>query len=474
MHLRNVCIGLLASVVAACAAGPDYEAPAVEPDGEWVTRTPAGTPDLDAWWTHFEDPVLDQLVQQALAQNLDLKVALERIAIARAARDSAAAAFAPALDARASVTERRQSENGPLPIGQIPGIERDQTIYDLGFDASWELDLAGRTRRAVEAGDAATDAAILRAEGARVAVAAEVTRAYLELRGAQQRLAARSAAVAAARRTQELVDQRVEAGESARAELARAQVEVQTLEAGLPALESRSRVSALALALLLGEPPQAVQSLLATHVEPVPLEAIPVGERAALLRRRPDVLAAERELAAATAEIGVATAELFPRLVIGASGGFESLDTGTLFDAASETWSIMPRISWRLFDGGRVRAGIRGAQARARIAAFEYERTVLAALNDAEQALSRYALGLEALERQRDAQSAAERSYRFAEQRYRAGETALIELLDAERALRSVEDALAATHTGAAVDLVALYKALGGGFDPDTWTAVRR
>ncbi|HSN71712.1 MAG TPA: TolC family protein, partial [Steroidobacteraceae bacterium] len=244
-----------------------------------------------------------------------------------------------------------------------------------------------------------------------------------------------------------------------------------SLEAQVPQLMATARAAAFALALLLAEPPDGEWDLLAATPAPVSLAPIPVGERASLLRRRPDVLIAERELAAATAEIGVATAELFPRLVIGAHGGFQSLDTGTLFDSASQTWSILPSISWRIFDGGRTRAGIRAAEARAGIAALAYERAVLGALNDAERALSRYLLGLEALDRQRAAVAAAERSYGFAELRYRSGETALLELLDAERVLRGAEDTLAAVHTTVAVDLVSLYKALGGGWSPPEQSA---
>jgi len=452
------------ALLCACAAGPDYSPPQLDTGADWVGVAPPGEPELDAWWMSFADSTLDRLIGRALEQNLDLRAAVARIAEARAARDAIAGGAAPYVAARGSVTERRQSENGPLPIGSIAGIERDQTIYELGFDASWELDLAGRTRRGVEAADARVDAAIARTSAARIAVAAEVARSYLSLRGAQQRLAAKQAALAAARQTNALVDQRVEAGEAARDELARSDAELASVAAQLPQIEAEGRAAAFALALLLGAPPEAEIDLLGVSTEPVELESLPVGQRAGLLRRRPDVIAAERELHAATAEIGVATAEMFPRLVIGANGGFQSLDAGNLFEGASETWSIMPALSWRIFDGGRVQAGIRGAEARAARAAIEYESTVLAALNDAERALSRYTFGLDALALQREAVAAARRSYTFAGQRYRAGDIALFELLDAERVLRNAEDTLAALHTGTAVDLVALYKALGGGW----------
>jgi outer membrane protein TolC len=177
------------------------------------------------------------------------------------------------------------------------------------------------------------------------------------------------------------------------------------------------------------------------------------------------VRAAERALAAATAEVGVATAELFPKISIGAGGGFQSLEPGELFESDSQTWSVVPLISWRVFDGGRVRAQVDAAEARVELAALEYEQAVKQALTDAELALTRYDLGLDALERQDTAVAAARTSYGHATTRYRAGDISLLELLDAERVLRNAEDAYARIHARAATDLVALFKALGGGWE---------
>ncbi len=205
-------------------------------------------------------------------------------------------------------------------------------------------------------------------------------------------------------------------------------------------------------------------ALLDTTAPEIALVPIPVGERADILRRRPDVRAAERRLAARTADIGVATAELFPKLSIGANGGFQSLDAGNLFNSSSQAFSIMPLISWRVFDGGRVRAEIRASEARQEQAAIAYEKIVLTALGDAERALGNYLLDLDAVQRQRAAVEAARRSYGHAQTRYKAGDIALTELLAEERILRDVEDAYARIHTATAIDLVALYKALGGGW----------
>jgi len=199
-----------------------------------------------------------------------------------------------------------------------------------------------------------------------------------------------------------------------------------------------------------------------------------VGERADILRRRPDIRAAERRLAASTADIGVATAELFPKLSIGASGGFQSLGLGSLFDPASQAFSIMPMISWRVFDGGRVRAEIRASEARQQQAALAYEQAVLTALGDAERALSNYYLALDAVQRQGVALEATRRSYAHAQTRFKVGDIALTDLLAEEGVLRDAEDAYVHTHTATAIELIALFKALGGGWDAHIATADAR
>ncbi|MFC5439168.1 efflux transporter outer membrane subunit [Rhodanobacter ginsenosidimutans] len=466
---RVAAVALGTLLLGACAAGPDYRGPPKVDTGHGWTQPDTAAPapaSLSSWWTMLGDPTLDRLVATALADNLDLRQAQARIAEERALRDRATGGYAPTVGAGASVTRRRQSENGPLPIGSIPGLARDQTIYDAGFDAAWEIDLFGATRRAVEGAAARLQAAQEDAAGVRVSIAAEVARSYLSLRGAQRELAARQASVQALAQTTDLVGQRFRAGDAAQADVDAAQARLDAAAAGLPAIDARLRAAALGLGVLLGAPPERELALLDTTATPITLVPIPVGQRADLLRRRPDVRAAERRLAARSADIGVATAELFPKLSIGASGGFQALDASQLFESASQRFSIVPLISWRVFDGGRVRAEIRASEAREQQAALAYEKTVLAALGDAERALSDYRLGLDAVRRQQGALDAARRSYAHAQARYAAGDIALTELLAEERVLREAEDGHVRTHTAAAIDLVALFKALGGGWDP--------
>ncbi len=469
---RTAVAALSALLLGACAAvGPDYQKPpAVDAGSGWAQSADAAQTrvDMSTWWASLSDPTLDRLVGTALSDNLDLRQAQARISEARALRDRAVGGYAPSVNAGGSVTARRQSENGPLPIGSIPGLERNQTIYDVGFDAAWELDLFGGTRRAVESAKASMQAAQDDANGVRISVAAEVARSYLSLRGAQRELAGREASLKALQQTSDLVRRRFEVGDVAQADVDAAQARVAAASAGLPGIHARLRAAALGLGVLLGALPESELALIDTGAPEILLAPIPVGERADILRRRPDVRAAERRLAARTADIGVATAQLFPKLSIGAGGGFQSLDLGNLFESASNTLSIMPLISWRVFDGGRVRAEIHASEGRQEQAALAYERTVLAALGDAERALSDYRLGLDAVQRQRAAVDAARRSYAHMQMRFKAGDIALTDLLAEERLLRDAEDAYVRTHTATSIDLIALFKALGGGWDAQT------
>jgi NodT family efflux transporter outer membrane factor (OMF) lipoprotein len=378
---------------AACAVGPDYQPPAVDAGGDWVAPSAPSAPsgpaattaapasvtateglsdaDLERGWTSLNDPTLDRLVETALEQNLDSRIASARVAEVRALRDAVAGRRLPAVGANGSVTRRRQSENGPLPIDVIPGLERDQTIFEAGFDAVWELDVFGANRRAVEAAAARADAALDLQRSVELRIAAETARSYIELRGAQHELEAVDAAIAASRGSTDLVWRQVSAGDVPAAALAQAEAALAAVEAVRPALEARVRMAALAIGILLGGVPVAEAALADSRVALIELAPLPVGQRADLLRRRPDVSAAERQLAAATADVGVATTELFPKIGIAANGGFQSLEAGDLLEAASETLAVGPLISWHVFDGGRVRAQIRASEARVEIAALE-------------------------------------------------------------------------------------------------------
>lgn len=465
LALALACSALLG---ACTTVGPDYRsAPPVTVGSGWSDAgTDAATPEqLARWWQTLGNPVLDRLVTTALERNLDLRQAQARIDEARALRDRAAGGQAPVVAAGASVTRRRQSENGPLPVGRIPGLDASQTIRDAGFDASWEIDLFGGQRRALEGATARLEARHAEAQGVRVRVVAEVARAWFVASGAGEELRAQEARSADLQQTFELIQARARAGDASDMDVEAARAQWTAAESTLPAIAARRHAALLGLAVLLGEPPESELELQDVAPSGMALRPLPVGERADVLRRRPDVYAAERRLAASTADIGVATAELFPKLSISASGGFQALTGADWFSGSSERFSILPLLSWRLFDGGRVRAEIRAREAAARQAALAYEQAVLTALGDAEQALGDYRAGLDSLDQRTLALDASRRVLEHAQSRLSAGDISRLELLTARRQFHEASIARSNARTAAAIQLVALYKALGGGWD---------
>lgn len=464
---RPFAIALASTLLTACAVGPEYRSPPLDTGTGWtqpVTASPTPA-DLAHWWSTLGDPVLDRLIDTALAGNLDLRHAEARVDEARALRDRVAGKRAPVVAANASVNRRRQSENGPLPIGAIPGLDATQSIYDAGFDAAWELDLFGAQHRALQGASARLQATAIEAQGVRMRIVAEVARAWFSALGAGQELRVQHATVSALQQTLELVRQRAVSGDASIADVDAVDAQRAAAEAAIPDIEARRRAAVLGLGVLLGAPPERELALLDAAPSSLRLLALPVGERADVLRRRPDVLAAERRLAASTADIGVATAELFPKLSISLGGGFQALDAGDWFQSSSTRASILPLISWRLFDGGRVRAEIRAREAGERQAALAYEQAVLVALGDAERTLGDYRAGLDTLERRLAALGASQRSHSHASARLAAGDIARVEWLIAEQRLHEAEISTVRARTTAAVHMVALYKALGGGWD---------
>lgn len=468
-RVRPFVLALSSVLLTACTTvGPDYhEPPPVDIGSDWSLplANEAGAAGLAHWWSAMSDPVLDRLITTALTQNLDLRQAAARIDEARAQRDRVVGEALPTATAGASVNRRRQSENSSLPIGSMPGLDATQSIYDAGFDAGWEADLFGARRRALEGASARLQAIEAEAQGVRMRIVAEVARAWFTAVGTRYELRAQQATLDTLLQTLELVRRRQAFGDASAADVEAAYAQWAAVNALMPDIQARQRAALIGLGVLLGKPPEGELGLLEVEPELHHLIAYPVGVRADILRRRPDVLAAERHLAASSADIGVATAELFPKLSIGVGGGFQALSTGNWFDASSARYSILPLISWRLFDGGRVRAEIRASEAVERQAALAYEQTVLTALGDAERALGDYHGGLDTLERRDMALDAARTSYGHAKARYKAGDIALVELLATQRSLHEAETAAAWAHTNAAVQLVALYKALGGGWD---------
>jgi NodT family efflux transporter outer membrane factor (OMF) lipoprotein len=463
------------ALIAGCTVGPDYQRPDAGIPDDWqagaaldaVRTGPAE--DLSDWWRRFGDPLLTRIVDAALAGNLDLRAAGERVAGARAARRAAAAGYWPGIGVSAAAEEQRISRNedplGPLPALPPAGFARERERYEAGFDASWELDLFGRTRRATEAADARLAAAVEGRRAARAAVAAEVARQYFELRGAQKRLALARENLRLQRRTEALVRRKGEVGLASELDRLRAEAQAESTAARIPGLEARIRAAAHALGVLTGDPPgRWLAELEARRSLPELADVVPVGLRSELLRRRPDVRRAERELAAATADVGAATAALYPSFQLTAAGAFSASDPDDLLADGSFGRILGATVRWPVFQGGALRARVDGAEAEARVAALRYRQTILEALQEVETGLVRYARERATRTRLERAAAATRRAADVARRMYRTGLGDFLDVLGAERRLTETQDRLVQAETAAAIRLVILYKGLGGGW----------
>jgi len=455
--LRMAGGALLAFMLGACAAGPSYRRPEVPPvvPLNVGARFSTAAPDA-AWWRQFEDPVLADLETRALASDLDIHIAIARVQSARAAFGEARLDHVPHVQLDASYARSKE---------QQPGFTSDRVDIDsssIGFDASWELDLFGHVRRRTEAARAVLGAEQAGLADAQIVVAAEVARNYFELRGAQRRIAVARENLENQREALHLAQVRYEAGRVTELDTDSAQARLKTTEATLPLLEAAEKRCAYRLAVLLGVHPGALDAQLAAAPVRGMTAPLPIGDVSTLLRARPDVRVAERNLAAATARVGVATADLFPRVSFSGFVGFLSGDTSQLGKAASRAWLVNPAVSWPALDLGSVRARLRAAKAEADGELAAYQKAVLSALEDFEDACVGYSAQEARLASVLEQAQASRRAAQLAQIQYREGGISFIVLLDAQRTLLQAEDELAQAETAANTGAVAVYKALGG------------
>jgi len=458
-----------------CASGPDYQAPTASGApfhnaGLLAQRTVvAPMPQLDQWWTGFKDPVLSRIVQRAIEQNLDLAASLARVEQAQAAAQQAGAQRLPQANLETQAGRQRQSLNSPLGkiASNFPGYERTQTLYDVGVGASWELDLAGSLKRGAEAAKAERDAAEADHLGVRISIAAEAADAYFRIRGAQARISIAEDQVNTSARLLELVQLRLHDGMSSQREQALAQAQLSQARAGIPPLRIELERQLNRLDVLMGTAPGTyAQALSTTPVElRLTVPAISVADgNAALLRRRPDVLAAERRLAASNARIGVAMAEYYPKLSLSALLGFESLGAAGLFTANSAQPQAALGLRWRLFDFGRIDAEVARSKGVNQEALARYRQSVLHATEDVEDAI----VTLVQLEKQSvelsDEVTARQRARGAAQDAFQGGALSLSEVLEEDRLLLHARDQLAQVRADDARAAVATFRALGGGW----------
>ncbi|MEJ2515857.1 MAG: efflux transporter outer membrane subunit [Gammaproteobacteria bacterium] len=468
---RAGAVVLLGLSLGACMVGPDFEPPEMDPGEQFAGLA---SPGVDrgaveqAWWRRFGDPRLDALIQEAFVANHDLRIARANVARARALLSEGELDLWPTVTAEGGVTRQRQSAQ---QFGSAFPVEpRIEEYYDAGLDAFWELDFFGRVRRANQALEADLAATVLDERFVLVTVASEVGLTYIDLRGAQYRLDVARRNADNQRRTYGLTLALLEGGRGTELDLARAQSQLATTLASIPPLEAEVARAMHRLAVLVGRRPPSFYSELASPPED-PLPAIPglvdIGDPEALLRRRPDIAAAEARLEGATARIGVAVADLFPRVSIVGSGGWTATSLDDLGDERAERFSIGPTLTWAAFDLGSVRARIRAAEAEADVALATYEQVVLRALEETETALARYGRSRAAEQRLIVAAEASDRAAELARIRYRNGVDSFLTVLDAERRQLEAQDQLARAETDTARALVTVYKALGGGWGSD-------
>ena len=481
---------------ASCTVGPRFVAPHANTPAAWSTeamaqvagRVPASpvsaAPMPEAqWWRSFGDATLSSLIERTAVSNLDVRQAVLRIAEARAQRDIAFAPLLPDLSANASYTKQRISEKmafasllqsftggaaGREPggvSGPLPGLVNPFNQYQYGFDASWEIDLFGRTRRAVEAASADTDTALESGRDVLVSMLAELARTYIDLRAAQLRLAVLEESLATERDTLQLTRDRRTAGLGNDLDVENAAAQMTSTESQLPLARARITTDINGLSFLLALDPGALKSeLIAAAPVPVVPPQVPIGLPADIIRRRPDIREAEAQLHAATARVGVAVADLFPSLTLNAAAGMQSASPGDLTNWASRFFSVGPALDLPIFQGGARQATVRLQNVRVKEAAVTYARTVLAALNEVENDLTVY--GPEQSRRDSLAATVAHsrEALALARQRYESGVTSFLDVLVAERNYQQSQLTLADSTAAVATDLVALYKALGGGW----------
>lgn len=469
---KSLTIGF-AALLAGCTVGPNYHSPNFLVPSQWFSSdksTPVADPDAEVeqeWWQHFHDPALDHLIDIAAHDNYDLKIADGRIIEARAAVGGATADLFPTIDANASFERQRNQIAFPGGGSPIPGfnLAKPFDTYEPGFDASWELDLFGKTRRQIEAARAQLEATRAARDDARVSLLAEVARTYVEIRQDQAQLALAQQTVTADQQTQSITQELFRAGTAPQVDSIRARAQVENAQAQIPYFESQLAQAEFSLDVLLGKQPGFTHGLVNTTA-PIPTSSdqLVLAVPAKVIAHRPDVYEAERQLASATAKQGVAVAQLFPDISIGGFLGFFSADRGTLFEEASKSWRLTGTFNWPLLDFGKLEVNVDVAKAQQVEALNMYKKTVISALADVDSTLIAYEKEQQQQQKLASVVADQQQAVDVANQRYHQGLTDFTEVLDTERQLYDDQSRNVQAQALVTQDLVAVYKALGGGW----------
>ena len=453
-----------------CKVGPDYVRPESSVPDQWhekaVQGLDDGSADLQTWWTVFDDPMLEDLIQRTRTENLDLQIAAARVMEARALLGVASGEYWPNVDAAGFYSRDRVSENGLIapPSGDV-----DETNLNLiGVDATWEIDVFGRISRSVESAQATMQASVEDYRDVLVSLYSEVAQSYIDLRAIQTRLKYTVNNAELQRDTLKLTQDRREAGLVPQLDVEQAKLVLASTESAIPLLQQFESLTIHRLSVLLGQPPAALYNELSksADVPDVP-EEVAASLPAELLRQRPDIRRAERILAAQTAEIGVATAGLYPAFSLSGTFALEAQQIDDVGDWDSRTWGFGPSMRWNLFDGDRIRNSIKVQEARAEQAMINYEQTVLLALEDVENAMVSFEREKERLQDLLDSVDAAKESVKLVGTLYENGLTDFNNVLDMQRSLTFQQDLLAESEGAVANNLVRIYTALGGGWSEE-------
>jgi multidrug efflux system outer membrane protein len=462
-HLIYTLLCLFVFFLTGCMVGPNFKPPKASVPSSWIGTIgqKTGTVDLVSWWTQFNDPNLTSLINRAVASNLDLKQAQSRLRQARAARQVVSAGLWPTLDATTSYSHSQKAGSAKTKTSPTR-----LDLWQTGLDAAWELDIFGGTRRNVEAAESDIQAAVEDQRDVLVTLAGEVALNYVELRGFQQEIVIAQNNLKAQQHTADLTRQRFGSGLVGALDVANADAQVGTTTSQIPVMETSAQQAIYNLSLLLGREPAALlEELSPASTIPVTPPDLPAELPSDLLRRRPDIRRAEAQIHAATARIGVAAADLFPKFNLTTSGGYQSNALDTLINSQNSLWSLGPSISWQIFNAGSVSANIEVKKALTEQALLTYQKAVLTALQDVENALIAYSKEQQRHKALQDTVTANRKAVQLATQLYSQGQTDFLSVLDSQRSLYTSEDSLVQSTRNLSTDLVSLYKALGGGWN---------
>lgn len=463
-------IFLISCLLMSCTVGPHYTPPPLPDSNSWTGEKNLSTQPINiTWWKNFHDPVLEFYLNKAMENNYDLKIASAKIEQARAMRAMAAANLYPHINANIQAISLRISQQGK-ELGFIPSafnvatIDRQRPYYNLGFDASWELDFFGQNKRAVEAKDHYAESIVEEKHDVLLTLLAEVARNYVEMRSAEIQITLTKEKISIEEKLLTLIKKQNSVGTANNLDVEQEQTLLHNTKALLPNLQADYQTSLSQIAILIGQDPNSVSIAQKKNLPHIP-RVVPLGLRSDILRRRPDVRKAEKELASATAEIGVAMADLYPKFTLDVNPALQSIFFNKLFNNTSGAWAMGPFMTWNLFDAGLAKANIKNKQEQAQITFFNYQNTILSALKDTEDALTRFTHEKMSYHDYLRAMRSQQKNTILAKQRYQQGEDDLLAFLASQKALNQAQIDLVTSQTKTLNHLISLYKALGGGWE---------